>query len=328
MAQQQIPVEVFNALAVALRPDPDAHARVLHFLASSEEMGVAGPYIRSLSSVVAIPEVFRRVAERIADDTRRADRDPHYQQFMQDVWTNFLRDNLAEHRDGNFILALPRDAFSTATIYNFMRSVARLPGESYLALQRVVQTVGGTGTMAIYGARALATARAARPLVRVSLVVVFLAADILMNIRRWWKGEITGIRCVKNIIDNGAGVAAGIVGGIGGEMIGAAIGSIGGPIGMAVGAVGGAIIGGAAAATAANALSDNLTQWVFGLPKTEALESAYNFLGVKHTACNSDINSIYRRLALQYHPDKGGDPDKWTQLQYSLAVIREARGEH
>ena len=70
-----------------------------------------------------------------------------------------------------------------------------------------------------------------------------------------------------------------------------------------------------------------LMQWIFGLPKTEALEKAYKFLGVSQKASNSEINSRYRKLSLKYHPDKGGNGDDWTRLLYSLAVIREARGE-
>ena len=164
-----------------------------------------------------------------------------------------------------------------------------------------------------------------------ALVAVFLAADIIINIRRWWKGEITGVRCVKNILDNGVSVAAGIAGGIGGEIGGAAVGgAIGGPVGAAVGAVVGAVAGSISASYTAHVLSDKLTQWIFGLPQSEALENAYKFLGVKCRASNADINRAYHRLALLYHPDKVGNTqaDSWTRLQYSMAVIREARREY
>ena len=114
-----------------------------------------------------------------------------------------------------------------------------------------------------------------------ALVAGFLAYDIINNLRRWWKNEITGKRCVKNILDNGVAVAAGVIGGMGGEIAGAAVGgAVLGPVGMAAGAVGGALVTGVASSYTAQILMDKLTQWFFKLPQSEALENAYKFFGL------------------------------------------------
>lgn len=331
MSGRKIPEDIIDMLAKTFKTetetDTDSHARIIYFLSKALAENIADPFMSSLQAVKDIPDVFRKVAERLAEDTKTAEEDPKFRQLMYDVWNNFLKDNLLPDADGGrkLELAIPSDAITATTQYAFMRAVYRLSPQAFTALRSFVHT--SSGPVARFTGRALAVARTAQPVIKVALVAVFLAVDIIRNIRRWWNGEITGKRCVKNIIDYGVAVAAGIAGGIGGEAIGATIGAMGGPLGIAVGAVVGGMAGGIASTIAAQTLCDNLTQWLFGLPKSEALENAYNFLGVSATASNSEINSCFRQLSLKYHPDKGGDRDGWTRLQYSLAVIKEARGE-
>jgi hypothetical protein len=320
-----IPDDIINALQEAFKNDPESCARVIYFLAKSISADCAVP-LRSLQSVLHNAMLFKKVATCMVEDTKTVDEDPNYRKTMYEMWNIFLKDNIIDNPDGGqrLVFAIHQERYCTVIQYNFMSAVSRLSPESFRALATTVSAMGGQ--MSIY-ARALAIARNAQSVARVALVTVHLASEVIKNIKRWWKGEITGVRCAKNIVDCGVGIAAGIGGGIAGEMIGAAVGSLLGPVGIAFGAVTGAVVGGALAAATAESLCDRLTQWVFGLPKSEAIENAYNFLGTSSYDSNSVINTAYRRLALKYHPDKGGDADKWTQLQYSMAVIREARGE-
>ena len=64
----------------------------------------------------------------------------------------------------------------------------------------------------------------------------------------------------------------------------------------------------------------------FDLPKTAALDKAYNFFGLRHDATNADIRETYRRLALVYHPDKGGNEKDFVKLKIFYDIIRAARG--
>jgi len=47
----------------------------------------------------------------------------------------------------------------------------------------------------------------------------------------------------------------------------------------------------------------------------------YTTLGVPRTATTSDIKQAFRKLASQHHPDKGGDTQKFQEIQAAYAVL-------
>lgn len=59
--------------------------------------------------------------------------------------------------------------------------------------------------------------------VTVALASAYLTYETVKNIRRWWKGEISGKRCLKNIIDTGFTITGGLAGGVAGCTAGAAV---------------------------------------------------------------------------------------------------------
>lgn len=206
-----IPENVLKGLDGSFKADPDSYARILFFLSDSLANGTAEPYINALQVVANNIEVFQKVAERMVQDTKTAEKDPQYKQMMYDIWNSFMKDGLTEHPDGDQKLEIGLAGVTGAPVAQacFIRAVSRLPPASYTALSNTVQAMGGR--VALYGGRALSYARKAQPVVRVALVTVCLAWDVIKNIRRWWNGEITGKRCVKNIIDCGVAVAAGLL---------------------------------------------------------------------------------------------------------------------
>ena len=108
---------------------------------------------------------------------------------------------------------------------------------------------------------------------------------------------------------------------MGGAAAGAAVGSFGGPIGAAIGGVAGGVIGG----FTANVLIKMLTEEIFNLPKSEALENAYKFMGLNHKCSNEEVNQRNRALALKYHPDKRGDEKMFQKLQVYVSIIKADR---
>lgn len=71
--------------------------------------------------------------------------------------------------------------------------------------------------------------------------------------------------------------------------------------------------------------SEFLTQKLFGIPKEEALENAYNYLGVKCNGTNDVVNTAFRKLCRKHHPDKGGNVKEFYVLQQHMQIIKESR---
>jgi DnaJ-domain-containing protein 1 len=57
----------------------------------------------------------------------------------------------------------------------------------------------------------------------------------------------------------------------------------------------------------------------FALCKSSA-EDYYKMLGVSRSATEKEIRTAYRQLALQHHPDKGGDPEIFKALSKAYEV--------
>jgi DnaJ-class molecular chaperone len=49
----------------------------------------------------------------------------------------------------------------------------------------------------------------------------------------------------------------------------------------------------------------------------------YDILGVLDNASSDEIKKAYRKLANQYHPDKGGNTDKFQQLQSAYEILSD-----
>jgi curved DNA-binding protein CbpA len=49
----------------------------------------------------------------------------------------------------------------------------------------------------------------------------------------------------------------------------------------------------------------------------------YEVLGIEANASPDDIDKAFRRLSLKYHPDHGGDPGQFKQLNEAYAVLSD-----
>ncbi len=54
----------------------------------------------------------------------------------------------------------------------------------------------------------------------------------------------------------------------------------------------------------------------------------YDVLGVPTDASEADIKKAFRKLASQHHPDKGGDTDKFQQLQEAYEILSDPDKRH
>ena len=49
----------------------------------------------------------------------------------------------------------------------------------------------------------------------------------------------------------------------------------------------------------------------------------YSILGVAKNASSDEIKKAYRKLASQHHPDKGGDKNKFQEVQAAYEVLSD-----
>lgn len=49
----------------------------------------------------------------------------------------------------------------------------------------------------------------------------------------------------------------------------------------------------------------------------------YTTLGVNPDASDNEIKKAYRKLAMKYHPDKGGDPDKFKEISAAFEILSD-----
>lgn len=49
----------------------------------------------------------------------------------------------------------------------------------------------------------------------------------------------------------------------------------------------------------------------------------YELLGIESSATKADIKKAYHKMAMQHHPDKGGDPDTFKDIQSAFEVLSD-----
>ena len=54
------------------------------------------------------------------------------------------------------------------------------------------------------------------------------------------------------------------------------------------------------------------------------MQNPYDTLGVSQQSNDADIKKAYRKMAMQYHPDKGGDDKKFAEINNAYDSIKDA----
>jgi hypothetical protein len=269
---------------------------------------------------------FIETVKLLAEDAEKSVDNDEFEILMQTLWDNHLVKVKDSKNPGlNLKLLIETNQNLLGSLqFNLITTLSNVPPETLRRVLTEATNISKAFNPAL-GALVEQEGKNAISLLKhgtkiaCGLAAVALAYVVFKNIYRWYTGEISGKRCAKLILDSISSLAGGVAVGCAGAAIGGCIG----PVGMVLGGVIGGLIGGKSIELAA----DWLTRKIFDLPKEEAVENAYNFLGVKQNASNDEINKKFRTLCLKYHPDKGGKAEDFQKLQISMAVIKFSRGE-
>lgn len=307
-------------------------ARILFYLDEEDKAykdNIKRPYApqwKTLKATVKNDDAFRALANRLSDETRIGEKDQEFRKRM-----NMLHETMLSHSDNPVSikdyqkLDLARAFDHNATFMSALGGLAKawsiIPAESKISIMESIELIVHKSTMDTVKTVTTFTDKYGGTRVMVALAAINIAYETYRSIQRWWRGEISGERCIKNVLDSSFTVVAGMGGGTAGAYYGAIVG---GPPGAVLGGIAGAYV----SATAMNYLSDWITQKMFGLPKEEALENAYRYLGVEMTASNAEINTAFQTLVLKLHPDrKEGSHAEFYILQLNMGIIKQARSD-
>jgi len=208
--------------------------------------------------------------------------------------------------------------------YGFYYAHSRFPS----SVQTEIAAREGTKSMQIVAVSStdqLARFQKASKIIGVAIVVGQFGYEFYKNIKQWKNNQISAKRCAKNILDEAGELIGNCFGGVVGATYGASAGAIFGPFGVVVGGVAGGVFGSLMGADMFRNWFAKKTEEILSCPADIAVERAYDFFGLSPTCTNADINKRYKELSLRYHPDKGGDKDKFVELQTHHAILKAAR---
>ena len=288
--------DVREKLKTMLMERPEDLVRLFIFLdevdnANNYDCAKSAPW-RNLKSFLYDDRPFEYFAEQYISNTKTAQNNQEYLEKMQNLYEQMLNSDRLKD-DKAAILHIPTDVLN---VLQQKIDLIAVPTSMF-----VMNRLGG--------------------LSHSEMAKLQIGYEAILNLYKWWNGEISGKRCAKNIVD----ASMVTVGSMGGATGGALLGTYLFPgLGTYIGYVTGSYLG----KTATECLSDRLTTLLFDLPKDVAVERAYTYFGLHHTASNEEVNQVYRLLVLKYHPDKkGGSVEKFLELQAHMAVIKLAKKE-
>ena len=58
------------------------------------------------------------------------------------------------------------------------------------------------------------------------------------------------------------------------------------------------------------------------------MKDYYKILGVSENASDSDIKKAFRKLAVKYHPDRGGDENKFKEANEAYDTLKDKQDKY
>ena len=224
--------QVYRKLWDVFGNDVESGSRVMFYL-DQEQVRYGGdlpPALRTLKNSLSSDNAFRAYVKRLSDDTKSSENNPKFHRFMDDIWSNILnasdqQEELDEHQCWDVAKITDQNKIKTHFSVGFARAWSLIPDSSRQQIMALIPRLINNRSMLNSVDEVVSLfSKGAGDVVMVGLAAVALAYDVWLNIKRWWKGEISGVRCLKNIIDSGVSIVSGVGGGLAGASIGSFFG--------------------------------------------------------------------------------------------------------
>jgi hypothetical protein len=236
--------KLFKEIDKCLKSDPYLYLKFLAYIACDDQLIEILNHILNTNRNKFV-EIIRLIA---IEAENNLDHQEHIK-ILQELWNNYIvvsADLKIETASSDLkrFANLNKHKHGAVIQYNLLRSLSKIPPESIVELINSIEKItlrSSTLTADVYNSSVSLLENAKQSqIIQVALLGVYLTYEAYQSIKDWWKGKISGKRCVKQIVDSVTSVAAGMGGGMIGGMIGA---SLFGPIGMVVGSfIGGIFI--------------------------------------------------------------------------------------
>lgn len=322
MANQiHLPRDINEKIVEILREKPTTLLNVLSWLLFKKTDQVS-VYIKLLESTYSNHSVFQELVVRLGEELDKLEQNPNYRTVMDEMWKNHslnpdARNFVRGQRLDFQLISEKQQRFELLAICLGISILLRLDVLTPEMLQQWISMLNSTANIPLSLLNIKETLKMFQKLsgnrYEVTTSFCLFLYDFWQNKKRLIKNEISGIRCIKNIVDSFVELATGVAGGFGGEVFGSLITP---GIGTLVGGVG----AGTASSFVTGTLSDRTTQWIFNLPKDEKLENAFRVLDLACNASNNEINTNFVRLALQCQHNPPSPA--WIKLKESVNVIK------
>jgi hypothetical protein len=205
--------EILDKLMSLFENEPEKLSRVLFYLTKEDEAYRDGtdlpPVWRTLKRAMSSKSTFKLYAEHLAEDTKLAKTDVEYRKFMNSFYKEIINPSdkpLSEDAHQGYELALAPQNLNRG-IGGFARAWTRIPPAGQRQIIEMLPSIIANKQVAILERAGALANKVGGNVIMVTLAAVLLSYEAIVSIRRWWKGEITGVRCVKNIIDSTASIA-------------------------------------------------------------------------------------------------------------------------
>ena len=207
---------VMKMLANVFEDNPDELAKMTMILGFEEDPR----YVQVLDGLIVNPEAFKTASLNIIQDMEESKKMPEYRKLMAVMYDNTLQGKDSEEIM-DFEWTENDEAFQITTQFNILKAFKNLPKD----LQSKVLEQTKPFSLSLlkthlpselqkYAMKSLAILEnhGRNDVIPETIVIAQLSWHTYQNILRWWNGQISGQRCVKNIIDDVATVTGGICG--------------------------------------------------------------------------------------------------------------------